>query len=403
MIGRVVERFSPIQVLLQDAPLVIREFSPNFGRDDYDATMDTGLPPIFKQPFFLSPEFKAWHLKANEDMKTLEALGQKELLAGPKEYVDVVVPLLQRQEVDIVKSATQAVEKVGNKVESRLQDLRHEIREDFRADLEVHYNALAKEVSALKAALLQREIAPASGTGTAPAASPSAELSTPSSPPPRPARRRSTAASPASPAATSLVFPALPTTVPAVVPATGTNGPANIDVAMEVDGPLRIGGETRAEATARFRREWGDKIDGYEVAAHEGEWIVAYEIQTAQTIREAHNEYSTGLNGKVSIRELDRAFGTKWRRNIEMQRKRYERRMKVVREVERRLLGSPGKRHGKTVDDAVREVVEQVRTGLSLGATKIPSADQARRYFESLEKATREEAKAAAAALVLSG
>lgn len=61
-----------------------------------------------------------------------------------------------------------------------------------------------------------------------------------------------------------------------------------------------------------------------------GEWLPYYTYQPVSGITDVWTEWSAGLGGYLSVRELTKGWGPRWRRNVSGQKTEHARRKKIV-------------------------------------------------------------------------
>jgi hypothetical protein len=78
------------------------------------------------------------------------------------------------------------------------------------------------------------------------------------------------------------------------------------------------------------------------IRKHQWEWVTSsqtwlphYRFKTVQKISQIWNEYSDGLDGCLSVRELNATWGPKWKRNIAGLKSEATRRKKLVDLIEK--------------------------------------------------------------------
>lgn len=70
------------------------------------------------------------------------------------------------------------------------------------------------------------------------------------------------------------------------------------------------------------------------------EWLPVYDFQRCETLEDVWKEYTIGLNGCLSVRQLEEGWAARWKRNNGSRKSEHGCRRRVVELIER-LAGKP--------------------------------------------------------------
>lgn len=140
------------------------------------------------------------------------------------------------------------------------------------------------------------------------------------------------------------------------------------------------------DAIYELKKKYGDKLtkhrftwEKYRTGRVNSEWLPIYEYKSNLSISEIWEEFANGLDGKLSIRQLEEGWQARWRRNINKLKTEKSRRTKITN-----LIEELSKKTNWNTELALRYL--QLNYPIVSGPSSPPHLQTTRAFMDYLQK-----------------